>query len=101
MTEPIGRTRHGHPTLKVYVQPRSAKNKCCGMHENGLKLTVTAPPVDGKANKAVRSFLAELVGVKRGSVILKSGETSRKKVFYFKTLTVQELADRLHVLMLQ
>lgn len=95
----VGRSGEGHPTLQVHVQPRAAKNKCCGLHDNGLKLMVTAPPVDGKANRAVRSFLAELIGVKPNSVILRSGETSRKKVFYFTTLSEQELADRLRSLL--
>lgn len=99
MTGPIGRSRSGHPTLQVHIQPRAAKNKCCGMHDNALKLAVTAPPVGGKANKAVRLFLAELMGVKPGSVFLKSGETSRKKVFYFETLSEKDLTDRLHTLL--
>jgi len=99
MSDLIGRSREGYPTLRVYIQPRSAKNKCCGLHENGLKLMVTAPPVDGKANKAVRSYLAELIGVKPGGVVLKSGESSRRKVFCFKTLSEQELAERLQLLL--
>jgi len=98
MIDHIGENRDGRPTLEVYVQPRAARNKYCGPHEHGVKLAVTAPPVDGKANRAVRSFLAQLLGVKSGSVVLKSGESSRKKVFYFKTLSADELIKRLREL---
>ncbi len=98
MTNLIGRSKHGYPTLQVYVQPRSAKNKCCGLHDHGLKLMVTAPPVDGKANKAASLFLADLFGVKSNSIGLLSGQHARKKVFYFKTLSETSVADRLQSL---
>ncbi len=95
----IGRSKQGYPTLQIYVQPRSSRNKCCGLHEYGLKLMVAAPPVDGKANKAVHTYLAELFGVKSNSIGLASGEHARKKVFYFKTLSEDLLADRLQALL--
>ena len=42
------------------MQPRSSKNRCCGMHGGCLKIAITAPPIEGKANKALISYLAEL-----------------------------------------
>lgn len=95
----IGRSKHGYPTLNVYVQPRSSRNKCCGLHEYGLKLMVAAPPVDGKANKAVKAYLAELFEVKNNAIVLVSGEHARRKTFYFKSLSEESLADRLHSLL--
>lgn len=95
----IGRSKEGYPTLEVYVQPRASQNRCCGLHERGLKLMVTAPPVDGKANKAVKGFLAELFRVKANTVVLASGAQARKKTFCFKSLTEKSLADRLHSLL--
>lgn len=97
--ELIGRTKHGYPTLNVYVQPRSSRNRCCGMHHDRLKLMVTAPPVDGKANQAVTAYLALLFGVKSSSIGLASGQHTRRKTFYFKTLSEQSLAERLHSLL--
>lgn len=97
--ELIGRTKQGYPTLNVYVQPRSSRNRCCGMHQDGLKLMVTAPPVDGKANQAVTAYLASLFGVKSSSIGLASGLHTRRKTFYFKTLSEQSLAERLHSLL--
>ena len=95
----VGQSREGFATLKVYVQPRASKNRCCGLHEHGLKLMVAAPPVGGKANRATQSYLAELFGVKRSSIGLASGRHARKKTFYFQTLSEESLADRLHSLL--
>lgn len=60
---------------------------------------VTAPPVDGKANKVVKAYLAELFEVKPSTVVLVSGEHARKKTFYFKSLSKESLADRLQSLL--
>lgn len=95
----IGKSKEGYPTLEVYVQPRASRNRCCGLHEHGLKLMVAAPPVDGKANKAAKGFLAELFEVKASAVVLASGEQARKKTFCFTSLTEKSLADRLHSLL--
>jgi uncharacterized protein (TIGR00251 family) len=93
--EPIGRTKEGTPTLRVHIQPRAAKNRVGGLHGNALKLAVTAPPVDGKANKVVAIYLAELFQVSRKNVLLLSGRQSRSKVFGFVSLTQDELQTRL------
>ncbi len=60
---------------------------------------VTAPPVDGKANKAVKAYLAELFEVKCNTIVLAAGEHARRKTFYFKSLSEESLADRLHSLL--
>lgn len=60
---------------------------------------VTAPPVDGKANKAVKVYLAELFEVKCNTIVLAAGEHARRKTFYFKSLSEESLADRLHFLL--
>lgn len=95
----IGLTNDGYPTLEIYVQPRSSRNKWCGVHQEGVKLKVAAPPVDGKANKAVKAFLAELFEVKPNTVVLASGEHARKKTFYFTSLSEEALIERLQSLL--
>ena len=60
---------------------------------------ITAPPVEGKANKAVKAYLAELLGVKANTIVLASGEHARMKTFYFKSLSEDSLADRLNPLL--
>ena len=95
---PIGRSKDGTPMISVHVQPRAAKNRCCGVHDEALKVAVTAPPVDGKANKAVAAYLAELFGVSRRSVVLLSGSQSRKKLFLLESLTEEEVRAKVAAL---
>lgn len=65
--------------LAVYVQPRSSSNKIAGLHGDALKICLTTPPVEGKANKAIIAFLAKFFGLQKSSVTIKSGKKSRTK----------------------
>lgn len=65
--------------VRVYVQPRAARNKIVGLHEEELKVALTAPPVDGAANKACRELLARVCRLSKGQVVLLSGASSRHK----------------------
>jgi len=67
-----------HITLRLRVQPRSSRNELAWQGEQ-LKLWITAPPVDGKANQHIRNHLARLFGVPRSNIELLSGETGRDK----------------------
>jgi uncharacterized protein len=69
----------GYVLLEVHVQPRSGRAAVVGRHSAALKLRVTAPPVDGRANDATRALLARTLGVKDGAVSLVSGASSRTK----------------------
>ena len=61
------------------VQPRASRNAIAGIVGDALKLAITAPPVDGKANAAVVEFFAELLRVPKSSVVIVAGETGRNK----------------------
>jgi hypothetical protein len=61
------------------VQPRASRNAVAGIVGDALKLAITAPPVDGKANQAVIEFFAELLRVPKSSVVIVAGETGRNK----------------------
>ncbi len=63
----------------VRVQPRASRNEVAGLQGDALKVRLTAPPVEGEANRALVAFLAEVCGVRRADVELLSGETSRDK----------------------
>jgi uncharacterized protein (TIGR00251 family) len=63
----------------LYVQPRASRSKIAGIQGEELKVALTAPPVDGAANKACRIFLARLCNIPRRRVLLVAGETSRHK----------------------
>jgi uncharacterized protein (TIGR00251 family) len=67
--------------LAVRVIPNASKNEFAEMRENERVLRLTAPAVDGKANKAAIAFLAGHYDVSRSRVVLVSGEKSRHKIF--------------------
>jgi uncharacterized protein (TIGR00251 family) len=69
----------GGLSVDVIIQPRSSRDEIVGMHGNALKIKLTAPPVDGKANAALIAFLAKKLGVSKSSVEIVRGHTSRIK----------------------
>jgi uncharacterized protein (TIGR00251 family) len=81
--------------LAVRAQPGARKVGVLGEQAGALKVAVTAPPADGRANKALAEVLREVLGVKRSQVELFSGETSRDKRFLIRGITVAELQARL------
>ncbi|MFI5090221.1 MAG: DUF167 domain-containing protein [Terriglobales bacterium] len=83
-------------TFAVRVQPRARKNAIVGELGNALKLALTAPPVEGRANEACIEFLAELLKVSRSSITIAAGETSRNKVICIAGMSAGELRRRLH-----
>ena len=80
--------------LPVHAQPRARKAGILGEHAGALKVAVTAPPEDGRANKALAQLLAKTLGFKRSQVELLSGETSREKRFLIQ-MRKAELEARL------
>ena len=82
-------------TFAVKVHPRAKKNAITGEVGDALKLALTAPPVDGKANEACIDFFAELLKVPRSSVTIAAGLNNRNKVIRVAGLTAQQVRDRL------
>jgi uncharacterized protein (TIGR00251 family) len=82
-------------TFTVKVQPRARRNAVTGELDGALKLALTAPPVEGKANEACVEFLAKFLKVPRSSVTIASGLTSRRKVVRVAGLSAKELRQRL------
>jgi uncharacterized protein len=83
-------------TFAVKVQARARRNAVSGELGDALKLTLTAPPVDGRAHQACIDFLAKLLKVPRSSVTITSGETSRNKVIQVAGLSAQEVSGRVY-----
>ena len=69
----------GGVELSVFCQPKAARSALIGMHGGALKAKVKAPPVEGRANRALLDLLAGALGVPRGRLTLVSGEQSRNK----------------------
>jgi uncharacterized protein (TIGR00251 family) len=65
--------------LKVYLQPKSSKNEMVGPYRDGIKVKVTAPPVEGKANEALIRFLAKGFGISPSCIEIIKGLHSREK----------------------
>jgi len=65
--------------IDLYVQPKSSRTKLAGLHGGAIKLKITAPPVDGKANTQVTAFIAKLFKLPKSAVTLISGQQSRRK----------------------
>jgi uncharacterized protein len=82
-------------TFAVKVRARARKNSITGVVGDALKLALTAPPVDRRANEACIEFLANLLEVPRSSVTIASGETSRNKVIRVAGLTADDVRRRL------
>jgi hypothetical protein len=66
--------------FKVYLQPRSSRNEIVGPYRDGIKVKVTAPPIEGKANEALIKFLAKEFKISASSVEIIKGHNSREKI---------------------
>jgi uncharacterized protein (TIGR00251 family) len=81
--------------LPVRAQPGARKAGVLSEQAGSLKVAVTAPPEDGRANKALLEVLREALDLKRSQIELASGETSREKKFLVRGVTREELAKRI------
>jgi len=82
-------------TFAIKVQPRARKNAVTGEVGDALKIALTAPPIEGKANDACIEFLANILKVPRSSVTIASGQTSRRKVIRVTGVSSSQLRERL------
>lgn len=76
---PVSQSQGGC-TFRVHVVPRSRRDTVAGLYGDALKVRLQAPPTEGRANQALRAFLAERLGVPKQAVEILSGHTSRQKV---------------------
>ena len=82
-------------TFAVRVHPRAKRNAISGIIGDALRLSLTAPPVEGRANDACIAFLAEFLKVPRSSVTIAAGAGSRNKVVRVAGLTADHVRQRL------
>jgi uncharacterized protein (TIGR00251 family) len=78
----------------IKVHPRAKKNAITGEVGDALKVALTAPPVDGKANEACIEFFAKLLKVPRSSVTIASGQSSRNKVILVAGMSARQVQSR-------
>jgi uncharacterized protein len=87
-------TAHG-AQFALRVQPRASRNGFAGTMGDAIKLAITAPPVDGKANQAVIEYLADLFRVPKSSIVIVSGETGRNKLVAIRGMTAEQVLKAL------
>ena len=82
-------------TLRFHIVPNAKIDKVVGEHGSAIKVKLRAPAVEGKANAALRSFLAELMEITERSIVLERGEKSREKTIRIDGLSEEEVRARL------
>jgi uncharacterized protein (TIGR00251 family) len=81
--------------FQIKVQPRARKNAVTGELGDALKVALTAPPLEGRANEACIALLAEILKVSRSSITIAAGETSRNKLIRVSGLSAAEVEAKL------
>ena len=66
-------------SFRVRVSPRASRDAITGVHDGALKVSLTAPPVEGAANKALVALLSRKLGIPKNAVTIAGGERSRSK----------------------
>ena len=89
------RTAEGSVTFSVRVQPDAKREGIVGLYGDAVKIALTAPAVDGRANEALVRYLADLLGVPRLSVEVAAGHASRSKVLRVVGLMATQVESRL------
>ena len=92
------RTGKGGLELLVHVQPGAKRSEIAGVHGDRLKIRLQAPPVEGKANKALTAFVAKLLGLPKRRVSLAAGEKSRDKTLLLTDVDHAALSAQLQSL---
>jgi len=90
-------------TIRVHIIPNAKVDKVVGEHRDAIKIKIKlrAPAVEGKANAALRSFLAEELKIPQRAIVMEHGEKSRDKVVRIDDLSEQEIRQRLGVASLE
>ncbi len=69
-----------HTTLTIQVQPRAKRSEVLGFADGILRLKIAAPPIEGKANKEVVSYLSEILDTSKSNITIDRGHTSKVKI---------------------
>ena len=83
------------PILRFHVVPNAKVDQVVGAHGNAIKIKLRAPAVEGKANEALRNFLAERLKISARSIVFEYGQKSREKVIRIEGLKAEEVRRRL------
>jgi uncharacterized protein (TIGR00251 family) len=85
----------GTITVSIRVQPRASKDEIAGTIDGALKVRLTAPALENRANEALAEFLADLLKTSKSAVRIQSGLQSRNKRVEIRGVTRQQILDLL------
>ena len=81
--------------VKVKIVPGSSKNKIVGAYSDALKIAITAPPVEGKANKKCIAYLAKYFDIAKSKIEIISGQTSKNKLIKIYDISQKEFLEKI------
>ncbi len=81
--------------ISVHVYPNAVKNEIVGLTNGVLRVKLSVPPVKGKANRELVAFLSRLLGLKKDSISIIKGHTTRKKVVVIDGLSQESVLELL------
>ena len=70
----------GKISLTVHIQPNASKNEVLGMVNEMVKIKITAPPIDNKANKECLKFLSKILHIPKSKLHILKGQKTRSKI---------------------
>ena len=81
--------------LRLWIQPKASRSEWAGVRGDALKVRIAAPPVDGKANRALVAFLAKALGLPRAEIEIVAGHAGRHKTVRLADWSAEDLLARL------
>lgn len=79
--------------MDVHIQPRASRNGLVGIHEGSLKVRLTAPPVEGKANEECIRYLAECFNIPKSRMEIMQGHKSRRKTILLRGIAPESIQE--------
>ena len=96
--QPYLRGKDGSVVISVHVVPRAKRSKIAGIYGESLKISLAAPPVDGKANQELLDFLADELGMAKSHFAIGRGQASREKEVVIQA-SLAEIKEKLYKLL--
>jgi len=83
--------------LTLHIQTRASRTEIAGRHGDAIKIRLAAPPVDGAANAELVTFLADRLGVPRSAVVIRHGESGRRKTVEIRGMNISRAEQGLEL----
>lgn len=80
--------------IVVRVQPNASRNEMLGFRDDVLRMKIAAPPLKGKANQELITFMSDILGIRRSNLTIEKGITGKRKVILISGLTQSQFIER-------